>query len=84
MHLLPVLINVRCYSNSDMIVLRSEVNAKGHNPTWRNRGVPCRTLATDLAIEAAALIAIGGPDKLKIDILIVGKGARQLRQGGSR
>jgi hypothetical protein len=40
MHSVPVPINVRCYSNSDIIVRRSEVTlrAKMRHPTLNNSG----------------------------------------------
>src|SRR5579859_7348270 len=38
MHLVPVPINVRCYSNSNPIVRRSEVTLRGHKETWLSAG----------------------------------------------
>ena len=41
MHLVPVPINVRCYSNSNPIVRRSEVTLRatnGHRPATRQNG----------------------------------------------
>jgi hypothetical protein len=50
MHSVPVPINVRCYSNSDMIVRRREVTLRAHEPTFSG---PKRTVkrVTDRGAE---------------------------------
>jgi hypothetical protein len=55
MHSVPVPINVRCYSNSDIIVRRSEVTR------WANRGLTQRNMIFEAQIGNRGSLAAPPP-----------------------